>query len=297
MRQFIRPVLVVVAVTTTVLLLARPMPPPWSTPRLARVGDLGHFFLFGGLTLAFWWLFRRRLLRAFLGALVLNGLCEAGQLLSARNADVMDFLRGLAGSLAMVALIRLAGGSKSLVRSGLFLTAALLLAVWPVVEGAPYLADMVDEYRRFPVLCDFRSPVQTTRWACRDAEIGYVPPSGEDDAPAAQITFYRPRAAVSLYPVVRDWSGYRRLCLELSTPGQSVPLVVVLRIGSGDGAATREFLCRCGHQVRRVTFDLRSGSLAAVTSPPTLPGISGLTLTVNEAEKPRVVRVHRIYLE
>ena len=118
MRNYLRTAVILPAAVAAAVMLMVPLPWRLSNPRMAHITDLGHFFLFGGLALGFWWAFGRRVWAALAAAVVLNGACESAQLLSGRNADVADFLRGLAGSLVAVVCVHAFRGPWSWLSRG-----------------------------------------------------------------------------------------------------------------------------------------------------------------------------------
>ena len=297
MRDYFRWAVMVLAVTAAAVALTVRLPPQWSTPRLGHVGDLGHFFLFGGLTLGFWWLLGRRMGAALAAAVVLNAAGEMAQLLTGRHADVADFLRGLAGSLVVVICLHALRRPWSYPRLGAYLLLVLALSAWPILEGIPYGADIYDEYRRFPVLCDFQSPWQTTRWECVGAELRRVESPGPQGGWAGRIVIYDKDGAAVLYPVMSDWSGYRRVCCELSTGEHEVPVTILLGTISGNRIVTREQAGRYGPGACRVTMELRPADDPASMAPMDLSRVYCLILAAGEPGKPPALLVQRVYLE
>jgi hypothetical protein len=195
-------------------------------------------------------------------------------------------------------LVRLASGPKTPARIGGHLLAALLLTAWPLAEAVPYAADVVDELRRFPVLCDFQSPWQTTRWSCVDAEVRYMTSSEDGATPAGRVILYCPHSAAVLYPLVRDWSDYSYLCLECSSEGPPAEVTVALASPSADGVVLRKFPGRFGPEFRRWTIDLEA-ALADDGQPALdLGRVICLGLAVEDINmRPRELRVRKIWLQ
>jgi len=295
MRDYLRLAVVVVATAVAAVALTLPLPAQWATPRLGHVGDLGHFFLFGALTLGFWWVLGRRLAVALAAAVVLNAAGETVQAFTGRHADVADFLRGLAGSLVVATCLHALRGPRSYRRLGAYLLLVLALSAWPILEAVPYLADIDDEYRRFPVLCDFQSRRQTTRWDCVGAELRRVKDPGAQGGWAGRILILDPDGYAALYPVMTDWRGYRRLCCELCTGEQALPVRLLLWTISGSRITAKEQTARCGPGACRVTLDLRPDDDAR--SPLDPSRVYCLVLSAREPGKTPSLLVRRVYLE
>lgn len=297
MRKSLKLTILVLAVVAVGVVLASPLPVQWSTPRLGHVWDFGHFFLFGGLTLGFWWLLGRRMFLALAASVALNAAGETSQLFTPRNADVADFLRGLAGSLVAAACVRALRRPLKLRRTAAGLVLVALFSAWPFLEGVPYLTDIYHEYRSFPVLCDFQSPWQTLRWECRGAELVRVEDLDAKSGWAGRLTLYDDGGKAVLFPVMCDWSGYRRVCCELSAGDRAVPVTLLLGTLSGDRVVARETSGRCGPGECRLSMELHPAPGPGEVPPMDLSQVYCLILTAGGSEWPQTLLVRRIYLE
>lgn len=101
----------------------------------------------------------------------------------------------------------------------------LVIVPWTVWSN---LADVVIIQREFPVLSNFSTPFEMTRWRRNHADISLHSSVGQRDY--LSVTF-RP----GLYSTVkfkyfhRDWRGYQRLVLDLTNP-ETQAYKVILRI-------------------------------------------------------------------
>lgn len=326
MHKYARPAVIAVAVAAVAAVLVIPLPATLAAPRMARLADVGHFFLFGGLTLVFWWVLGGRLWVALAAATVVNGVCESAQSFSTRHADLNDFLRGLAGSLVVVVLLHalrrekgdspifadakigtVPAGTKigtvpgreplRLKRLGGHLLLAGALSVWPIGDAACHLADIFNECRHFPVLCDFQSPWQTRRWECRGAEIRRVRAPEPDGAWTGRFEFDRQSGWASFYPVFRDWSGYGQVCFDWTVIGEPLEgTLCLVTVSKGELVNTYcPLTCAPGRYRMAVRLPPSPG-----WNPPSghdLSRVHSLVLSVGEIHQPRVVILHSMRLE
>jgi len=201
--------------------------------------DLGHILFFLLLTL---WLHSR--LREKLAAFspftffftIFSFVFFAGFLVeilqmfdSHRSPDMVDVLRNQLGCLlAFAFFIRpwLFGEPRVqyLFRAGV--VALLALAIWPLSWS------LIDEYqaaRQFPLLADFETPFERSRWVNVDQlreEIKIVRHGSKSVRVQLSTNKY---SGISLFHFPRDWRGYRTLHWSVYNP-QEAGLVLNSRI-------------------------------------------------------------------
>ncbi|MCK4306168.1 MAG: VanZ family protein [Candidatus Eisenbacteria sp.] len=223
---------------------------PDDTFLLRELNNTGHTPLFGALSLLFLALSKlslgsRRLnshahyLLALIATCLIAGATESVQYFTARDADIMDFMRDLAGAVSFLAIcwsfdsncgrVWRKCGNKTILLFRLFgvlllLTAFVPLALW----GCAYL------HRRaaFPQICSFESYWERRFLEAQDAILQFVaPPPGwkaADGDRVAKLTLtpaeYPGVAVVEPYP---DWRGYESLGFEVYSELQDTVSLVI----------------------------------------------------------------------
>lgn len=178
---------------------------------------------------------------------LLSAATEAAQIIGPRDADVVDFLRNIAGALAflMLALAWDRPGPQSQLsrrsRAGLLIASAILL----LAVASPVLSMSLALLQRnaaMPLLCDFESRWSRRLWSLQDAELHLTSPpepwsgSGSDSGGAGDRP--RPRIAridfrPATYPGFTmlepspDWSAYETLAFDVFSQLDSTVTLVV----------------------------------------------------------------------
>jgi hypothetical protein len=200
----------------TAALLLLPLPDWCQGDWQARLLDFGHVPLFAALTLLLWACLGPGLWRPVLIAVALAGAAEVAQgWVGGRTPDALDFLRGSLGALAAAAGVGAWRARAFPTRAAGFLLLAAALLAWPVLEAAPPLLGAYEGARDFPTLADFRRPRELLRWECRQASLARVADPSRPGSWAGRLELFPgPDSYPSgtLRPVVRDFTGYRRLC-------------------------------------------------------------------------------------
>lgn len=106
------------------------------------------------------------------------------------------------------------------------LALVLLVAIpWPIWTN---LADAVIMQRQFPVISNFTTPFEITRWRGNRAHLAIR--SGPEKRAYLSVTFQPGKySTVTLKYFHRNWQAYHKLVLELRNP-DSKPYPVILRI-------------------------------------------------------------------
>jgi hypothetical protein len=282
--------------------LGVPLPSSWRVPWWAKLSDLAHLPVFALLTWVVyravpwgWW-------PAVAAATMVAAACEAGQAVLGRSGNVADWVRGALGSLLAVVCGHAFAQPRTLPRVAGHLVLAAALVAWPVADALPALMDAVVAYRSFPVLCDFQTRWEVLRWYTENATLERVADPEAEARWAGRVEFLpggRGFAGAVLFPVVRDWSGYRRLCCEFSVAGDPLALALSVRDGRKlPEPARRVHLERRYPAGRhRVCVDLPALARGEEFAPVDLARVESFHLVVSDLDRPRTVFVHGIRLE
>ena len=204
--------------------------------------NVGHAPLFGLIAVILLWLvqlsFGRRLSRmyqysiAWLGAVGMGVLSEYLQIATQRDADIIDWLRDIAGATAFLALYftidpRLSDRGRELrnrAKTPIRIAAIAILAV----VGIPMITAGIAHVHRqtsFPKMHTFDHYVERNFLKPIDVILEYVEPPDEwsgHTSQVARVTFLPAR-----YPRMEfrepypDWRGYQALTLDVFSPGDS----------------------------------------------------------------------------
>ena len=204
--------------------------------------NVGHAPLFGLLAVILLWLvqlsFGQRLSRllqysiAWLGAVGMGAFSEYLQIATQRDADIIDWLRDIAGATAFLALhftidSRLSDRERkqrNQAKTPIRIAALAILAVVgiPMVMGA---AAYWHRHTSFPKMHTFDNYLERKFLDPSDATLEYVEPPDEwfgHTSQVAKVTFLPAR-----YPRMEfkepypDWRGYQALTLDVFSPGDS----------------------------------------------------------------------------
>jgi VanZ family protein len=214
--------------------------PPEDTLLWISFLDAGHVPLFGVFAVVVLALFPRgahplrRYVVAFGVTAVVALLVEVSQYFTPRDADIVDWIRGLAGTLAflLVALVfdgkalRALPGRRGRLRGVLVAAAAAILAA-AFASFAGLSIAYLERGRSFPRICDFESAWESTFYkTAYGAELTVVPPPpGWEQAHGhrvGRLTFlYGKYPGFHLREMAPDWRGYDRLCLDIYSENRS----------------------------------------------------------------------------
>jgi len=154
----------------------------------------------------------QRLVVCVLASAIVGALVEVLQYGLARNMDMGDVYRDVLGALLGFFFVPL--GVTAITAGLLRITVVLLIAV----QVQPLVLAMVDEQRArrtFPVLSEFESRAELSRWRGgikRSLSVGQVY-SGDSALRFDTGTEAYSGIALAYFP--RDWSGYRQLSLAI----------------------------------------------------------------------------------
>jgi hypothetical protein len=294
-----------VAATAAVMLalaatLFMPLPGWRRAPWIGCFEDLVHVPMFA----AFAWLLRRLTgrgpLTAAALALALAVVVEPLQGLVGRSSTFDDVVRGACG-IAMYLGWSFAAEMPSRGRRWATRVAATLIGFSPLAPMWPTLWDAWQSWRQFPVLADFSSEWQTRRWWTRDGAldcrrdasgqgVGVLTAAPEPDRAPTMV----------LFPTMHDWSPYRRLHVEFTVEGEPLPIIIAVR----DGVRVQPPLVRFDlvdeYDAGRHDATMDLGALArggGNVAPLDVSSVQSFHIVLETGGEPRVLRLHKIWLE
>jgi len=234
------------------------------------------------------WRRLRTLLRLFGVALILGGLVELAQPLWGGMLEGQDLVRDAAGAgAAVLALLSLRPELPRLVRWSLRGTAALIV----LLHFLPVTSALWDEgraRRQFPVLADFETSLQITRFASHRCDLEVVKEGDGHLLRARFLPDQYPRLSLRYGP--KDWREYRALAFTCFNRGES-PFYLIVRIDDihHDNRPADRYTLRLHLDPGRHEIEI---PLAAVESAPDLrpmdlAALRDLTLYGYELRQPR----------
>jgi hypothetical protein len=283
-------------------LLLVPLPAHWHGGWRGRLFDLGHVPLFAALTALLGRALGGGWLRPTFLAVAAAALGEVAQLLVGRSASLSDFLLGASGALAAGLVLRAGERPAARLRLAAHSLAALALVAAACAGPAPRLIDAAEGFADFPTLADFRTPRQMHRWRCEQAELVRVPDPDHPGRFVGRLTF-RPGPAdypgAMLEHIVRDAGDHRRLCWSFTVEGEPLTLVFSLRGGPDAAGVTSHY--QVGHTfgpgTHRAEIDLALAAARARPDPLDHADLWWSQVFVDRPARPRVIYLHRVWLE
>lgn len=202
-----------------------------------RAWDLGHLVFFF-LATAVWLQWdtsgeQRPTVRTWvlaLGMVNLAGcLIEGAQYVLGRSPSISDLFLNNVGTILALTFVSLRRSSARSWRTAALFGAALALLAWSLI---PILAALSDEYsasRAFPVLSDFETPFQISRWTS-DVELSIEREHVRYGNGAMRVPLSTERySTASLKYFPSDWSGASSLAVSIFNPDPE-PLELHLRV-------------------------------------------------------------------
>jgi hypothetical protein len=272
--------------------------------------NLGHiiaFALWTYLLLMFW---DRLVYKTFWGqcllmllvTLVLGAAIEVAQYGFRRTPDMGDMMRNVIGALLAVAFFSPERHRVLKVQRHLFQMVLLLAAVLHLGPVALAITDERRALRQFPVLADFETPWEISRWG-GDAEFSrdrrYVTAGLFSLKIELNTSTY---SGVSLNYFPSDWSDYKSLRMDLFNPNAMV-LMVTCRIHDEEHAQhglqykdrfNRSFGLKPGWNY--ISIPLADVAAAPRTRTINLHVIEDLSIFAARLEQPRTVYLDHVRL-
>jgi hypothetical protein len=234
------------------------------------------------------WTRLRVLLRILGFTLILGGLVELAQPHWGGMREGEDLIRDTAGACAAVlALLSWRPQVPRLARRGLQGTAALIF----ILYFLPVAAALLDESRarrQFPVLADFETPYQITRFASHRCDLQVVPAGAGNALRARFLPNQYPRLSLRYGP--RDWRGYRALAFTCINPAEE-PFYLIVRIDDihHDNRPADRYILRLHLDPGRheIEVPLEAVEAAPDLRPMDLAALDDLTLYGYELRRPQ----------
>ena len=181
----------------------------------------------------------------------------------------------------------------------------LALVVFVAVPWSIWSA-LADEYfirREFPVLCDFSTPFELSRWQKNTATI-HLQKAGEPEVPSLVVDFLPAMySTVTLKYFYPDWHGYKHIVLDVTNP-ESAGFRVIVRIHDRwhkrhqyalNDRFNRALLIHPGRQ--RVAIDMDDVQNAPVSRKMDMRLIEELSLFTMQSKSQHHLWINEIYLE
>jgi hypothetical protein len=272
--------------------------------------DLGHVVFFFAATLA--WLkwgwraktgsaVRQWALVLFCVTLVGLGI-EGVQVQFGRTGESSDLLRNLVGAVLALAFFGTGDSWRSGWKPTAVRTAALLFLFAAMSPFVVALADEISASRAFPVLADFETPFQLSRWES-DVVLSVEKDTVRGGVGAMRVPLSTARyskASLEFFP--GDWSGASVLLASVFNPDLQ-PLALNIRVHDewhdehGQSYADRfngVFTIKTGwNDLRIPVSDIRSGPRDRVLD---LSQIAGLSFFTVELAQPRTIFIDQVEL-
>lgn len=107
------------------------------------------------------------------------------------------------------------------------------------------------------------------------------------------------RSSAILFPVVRDWRGYSRLCFAFSFSGEPLTILISVRDGMKVEPPAKRFdlLRRYESGTHSVCIDLGSLARGDEFAPLDFSRVQSLHLGLNQLTGPRELLLHSVHLE
>jgi len=230
------PLLLLLAASCFVLLFVGG-PDVASVRSFKHAWNLGHIIAFGiwtYLLLRFWErlihkTFWKQCLLMLVVTLILGALIEIAQYGPRRTPDLGDMIRNVIGALLALAIFSPARHQASRSRLRLLQVGVLIAAVLQLIPVALAITDERLAARQFPVLADFETPWETSRWG-GDAELARDRLYSYNGSYSLKIELNTSTySGVSLNYFPADWSEFKYLRFDLFNPSDTA-LKVTCRI-------------------------------------------------------------------
>ena len=178
---------------------------------------------------------------------------------------------------------------------------SVLIAVpWSIWSA---LADEFFIRQQFPVLTDFSTPFEMSRWHANTAKI-HLQKNGGPEPPFLAVDFQPATySTVTLKYFYRDWRGYKHIILDMTNP-ESTDLNVILRIHDRlheqhqyalNDRFNRALLIKPGRQ--RIVIAIDDIKNAPVSRKMDMQHIEELSIFTMRSRTYHHLSIYKIYLE
>ncbi len=228
------------AVILTILLFVGG--PDYESHRIVQqIWDVGHvalFLILSYIILIFIRKYKLSYITQFLIIIAFSfmfGLfVEIIQLLIGRDFELQDLANDVSGAIIGYFVYYLLHAKISKLHNIIAAMSIVLLLMISLYPLANVLVDEVKMKNDFPVLSDFESPTQLSRWDVKQANLSLNKHHVQQGEYSLQATFL-PDAFpdITLQHFPRDWSGYNNIKFSLYNKAQD-PIVIELKIYDED---------------------------------------------------------------
>jgi hypothetical protein len=295
-------IVVGLALGVVMSLLLIPLPESWHGDWQAKFFDLGHVPLFAGLTLLLWWALRGSWHWPVLISLTLAALAEIVQGYFGRSGNLLDFIHGALGVAIALAIVDAWRGRRTVWSLAVHGLLVLVLLAWPISDSGPHLLDAYEGWRSFPTLADFGTSRELLRWECQQATLARIPDPEKPGAWQGRLELLPGPAeypGAALQPIIRDFSGFHRLCWLLSTEAETLDLVFSVRSRPDGGGRSShyQFARTFTAGQHAVTVDLATVAPKAQPERLNLSNIIMVQVFTVRPQKTDTIYIKRIWLE
>jgi VanZ family protein len=293
---------VLFVIVAALLFMRLPVPPTYAGRTIENAGHLPVFFLLTmGLLIVMRTDFKvegaRLYALAGLMGVGLGFLSEVIQRPLSRDASWEDVFSDTVGAACALAVYALFDRRSSITRGTRVV--ALAVALGAIVFYVTPLVRMTVAYvhrnGQFPVLADFRSPIEpfwTVGYGTNRSLVG----------DALAVEFVRgPWPGVSLHEPVPDWSGYQTLLIDVENPD---PVKLGLTVRIHDRGHWQNYSDRfnrhfelAAHERRTLRIDLREVARAPRGRVMNMSQVSNLALFRDAQDGARHLRIYTLRLE
>ena len=212
--------------------------PGYETHRIYQhFWDMGHIFLFAALSFSLLQLQQFRELKwskslfIIISLSFITGLIiELLQVLVGRDFELSDIARDVLGALIGYLIFFLKEYNFSLKRKMLMI---ISICVIFLTSSFNILIVLIDEYQmreNFPLLADFESPFQLSRWDAGKAKIDFSKKNVRQGLYSLQVIFLPDKYPdISLQHFPRNWSSYSNVKYSLYSEEQK-PIVIEMKV-------------------------------------------------------------------
>jgi hypothetical protein len=238
-----------------------------------------------------------------ISTLVLGELIEYVQGLIGRDDELQDVWDSGVGALLAATFCSTQIRKLSVLQRYLWrlLALSVLIAVpWSIWSA---LADEFFIRQQFPVLTDFSTPFEMSRWHANTAKI-HLQKNGGPEPPFLAVDFQPATySTVTLKYFYRDWRGYKHIILDMTNP-ESTDLNVILRIHDRlheqhqyalNDRFNRALLIKPGRQ--RIVIAIDDIKNAPVSRKMDMQHIEELSIFTMRSRTYHHLSIYKIYLE
>ena len=242
-----------------------------------------------------------QIIYATVAVLAISTGVEAIQLNLARTASIGDILYSLLGSLIAIAFI---SKQKKKTNKTILIacqTILIILLFIPILITGKIISDEVFAHYQFPVLSNFETPFELSRWENIRSETSIVT-NKLTQSNALKIELAKNGySGITLSYFKRNWNTFRRLNLDLYTEKDSIELTISINDKQHEQQGynfndryTKAVILQPG--LNRISIPLKEVINAPATRKMNLAHIKAITITARELKYSQFVFLDDVYL-